>query len=254
MFDILDYSFENPAENLALEECLLKPMLKAARPRPLLRIWENTHDCIVLGRAEKAEHQIHLEQLKHKNIPVLRRTSGGGTVLHGAGNINLSFFLPYDYHDGLKNIRHSYEIILNWVTQALHTSCGVSTHMKGSSDLSIGDKKISGTAQARKRHGLLHHMTLLVDFDLSKIHSLLKEPEKRPDYRGERSHHQFVTTLKNEGYTLTKSMLWEQFIHSLPAEPMCLPEEMIREAQCLAKQKYQQDSWNFDGLEPSLMV
>ena len=250
MFDLIDFSFDEPAENLALEECLLKPMLKAPLERPLVRIWENRQTCIVLGRAEKASQQVQLDQCQKDNITVLRRTSGGGTVVHGIGNLNISFFLPYEAFDGLKNIHQSYEIILAWVRKALHQCCGVNTHMKGSSDLSIGDKKISGTAQARKRCGMLHHMTLLVNFNLDDIQTYLREPEKRPDYRGERTHRNFVTTLHKEGFELTRSALIKQFLDILPAQQIQISQGILDEARELAQLKYRQDSWTLEGLDP----
>ena len=71
----------------------------------------------------------------------------------------------------------------------------------------MGDKKISGTAQARKRYGLLHHLTLLWDLDFKLCECLLKEPSKRPDYRAKRTHSDFLTTFKieNLSFSQTKS-------------------------------------------------
>jgi lipoate-protein ligase A len=250
--ELLQFSHAEAGPNLALEEVLLAPMVKTIPSEPLIRVWENQQRCIVLGRAEKADQQIFLEEAQRQNVTVLRRTSGGGTVVHGPGNLNLSFFLPYHMDDRLKSIHDSYQLIIGWVRTALKDSCGVETNMNGSSDISIGDLKISGTAQARKRHGLLHHLTLLIDFDLQSIANLLKEPEKRPDYRGQREHRQFVTTLKQQGFD------WDldAFLDALSAQigPWTSRELSEGEQQHMAHLgdvKYGQPAWNLEGSEPS---
>jgi lipoate-protein ligase A len=249
--ELLQFSHDEAAPNLALEEVLLAPMIKTIPDQPLIRVWENQQRCIVLGRAENADQQIFLEEAERQKVKVLRRTSGGGTVVHGPGNLNLSFFLPYHMDDRLKSIHDSYQLIIGWVRSALKDSCGVETNMKGSSDISIGDLKISGTAQARKRHGLLHHLTLLIDFDLLSIANLLKEPEKRPDYRGQREHRQFVTTLKKQGFD------WDlpNFLDALGQRigswtPRHLNEQEQERMNHLGEIKYGAEAWNLEGTEP----
>ena len=227
-------------------------MVKTIPSEPLVRVWENQQRCIVLGRAEKAEQQIFLAEAERQNVTILRRTSGGGTVVHGPGNLNLSFFLPYHMNDQLKSIHDSYQLIIGWVRSALKESCGVETNMNGSSDISIGDLKISGTAQARKRHGLLHHLTLLIDFDLNSIANLLKEPEKRPDYRGEREHRQFVTTLRQQGFDWDLPFFLDALAEQLgPWTPRHLSKNEHRQMTYLGKVKYSSPTWNLEGMEPS---
>jgi lipoate-protein ligase A len=251
MHHFLDHSFQDPSLNLALEEQLLAPMIKNNPDAATIRVWENTQPCIVLGRAEKTEQQIHLEEAQKQGVTVLRRTSGGGTVVHGPGNINLSFLLPYHLNPKLKSIHESYNIIIGWVRAALKEAYGLDTHMKGSSDISIGELKISGTAQARKRYGLLHHLTLLVDFDIDSIANLLKEPEKRPDYRGSRKHRQFVTTLKQQGIVWDRALFLKALERQIgPWSTLTLGQTDQDNCAALAQRKYQQNSWNIDGLEP----
>jgi lipoate-protein ligase A len=56
------------------------------------------------------------------------------------------------------------------------------------------DRKVSGTAQARKRFGLLQHLTLLWHLGFAMCERALREPEKSPDYRQARKHSYFITT------------------------------------------------------------
>ena len=66
---------------------------------------------------------------------------------------------------------------------------------RGISDLCLGERKFSGNAQRRRRDWLLHHGTILHDFDLDQIARYLREPARQPDYRAARSHADFITNL-----------------------------------------------------------
>jgi lipoate-protein ligase A len=123
-------------------------------------------------------------------VPLARRSSGGGTVLLGPGCLLYSLVLRFDRAAELRDIRKSYHWILARVVAALP---GVS--VTGPSDLAIGGRKVGGSAQQRKRDHLLHHGTLLFAFDLPLVTRYLCEPTRRPDYRGRRSHADFVTNL-----------------------------------------------------------
>ena len=67
--------------------------------------------------------------------------------------------------------------------------------MLGSGDLTLGRRKFSGSAQRRLREHILVHASLLYDFALDRIGRYTLMPPRRPDYRGGRSHEEFVTNL-----------------------------------------------------------
>ncbi|MBF0244498.1 MAG: lipoate--protein ligase family protein [Planctomycetes bacterium] len=244
----LDYSYADPRANLALEEVLLESYRKDAGGPLIVRFWENLQPVVVIGRGERAVERVKPRVLEEGNIPVLRRISGGGTVVQGPGNLNLSFFVPMDRHPGLLGIRSSYELILGWVIKALKACSGAELAQRGTSDLCIGSKKISGTAQARKRYGLLHHMTLMVDFDLSLIAELLTHPDKEPDYRGGRSHEDFLTSFAKEGLSLERSALIRELGLLLGRSgELEIDEETQRRVLERVEGKYSRDEWNLLG-------
>lgn len=235
----------DPAMNLALEEALLIPWA-AGEGEAVLRVWENRRVCVVLGRAEKAAERVDLEAARMDRIPVLRRMSGGGTVVHGPGNLNISFILPLSTDPSFASIRSSYGWILGKVLLALkkcHPGAGFS--LRGGSDLCIGMKKISGTAQSRKRFGLLHHLTLLVDFDLELIGKYLKTPQRQPEYRGDRPHAEFVTSLEREGILFDRGLFEAELCAEFGVAGKSGPEaELLLSARKLVKGKYSRDEWN----------
>jgi len=65
------------------------------------------------------------------------------------------------------------------------------------SDIALAEskRKFSGNAQKRGKKFILHHGTILYDFDLSLIEKYLPIPHKIPEYRRERSHKNFLTNI-----------------------------------------------------------
>ena len=80
---------------------------------------------------------------------------------------------------------------------AAFAALGVRAVFKPISDLALldGEKKFSGNAQHRGRNYILHHGTILYDFDLSVIPRFLKMPRDIPPYRRDRSHLEFVANV-----------------------------------------------------------
>ena len=88
-----DISFPTPEVNILFDEVLLF-LAEKGQAGEVLRFWESPVPFIVLGRTGKEEDDIYLQKAKEHHIPVLRRASGGGTVLQGKGCLNYSLVLP----------------------------------------------------------------------------------------------------------------------------------------------------------------
>ncbi len=67
--------------------------------------------------------------------------------------------------------------------------------LAGISDLVINGRKFSGNSQQRKRNHLLHHGTILYDFDIERIGRYLRMPGRQPEYRRGRDHATFLMNL-----------------------------------------------------------
>lgn len=191
---LLDLTLPSPAENLALDEALLDE-LDEHGGEPVLRFWESDRPFVVLGVSCRPVDDVHLAACEQDGVPVLRRTSGGGTVLQGPGCLSYAFVLPLRLDPRLANIRSTNQFILERIAGALHR-WEPATAFRGISDLAIGEMKISGNAQRRTRQGLLFHGTILHGMPAEVIARYLKQPARRPDYRRDRSHESFLRTIK----------------------------------------------------------
>jgi lipoate-protein ligase A len=190
-----DISFPTPRENLSFDEELLNAA-EQGYSGEALRFWESNQYFVVLGRISKEEEDVKITEVHRDRISVLRRASGGGTVLQGPGCLNYSLILSKDHDSAMYDLHKSYAFILNHIVQALGT-IGVEAVFLPISDIALKEnfKKISGNSQKRGRQFILHHGTILYDFDLKKIEQYLTVPKDLPAYRQGRSHSDFVTNV-----------------------------------------------------------
>jgi lipoate-protein ligase A len=223
------------AENLALDEALLLE-LEAGTGGEVLRVWEWPKYAVVLGAGCWLSRDADEAACVADGVEVLRRASGGGTVLLGPGCLLYTLVLTYDRDAALREIGSSYRYILKQVAESLD---GLLPELgqEGVSDLASRGLKCSGNAQQRKARGLLHHGTLLYDFDLSRVRRYLRPPQRQPEYRGGRDHDHFLTNLPSTPLDLTQR-LRKSWAARNPA-PRC-PEEKVRR---LVTEKYSQPTW-----------
>lgn len=229
----LELTLPTLAENLALDEALL---LSAETGGPqVLRIWEWSAPAVVLGAACRLGADVIESACTRDNVPIARRASGGGTVLLGPGCLLFSLVLNYESAAELREIRPSYCFILHRICEAFADSFEV--RIAGISDLAMGERKVSGNAQQRKRHHLLHHGAILYNYDIGGISRYLSVPERQPEYRAGREHADFLVNLTMPRNQITHRLrvAWDAHV-SLTAPPLALTTQLCGE-------KYQRTDW-----------
>lgn len=232
---LLDLTLPTAAENLALDEALLLEA-EAGRRGEVLRLWEWPHYAVVLGAGCPLADDVDEAACRADRVPVLRRASGGGTVLLGPGCLCYSLVLSFERGPALREITPSYAYILGRIGDAL-AGLLPGIERAGTSDLMDAGLKFSGNAQQRKRHHLLHHGTLLYDFDLSRIGRYLRMPGRQPEYRGRREHAAFLRNLPARAEELKRRLRDGWGADEVTAD---WPREAVRQ---LTKEKYSSDGW-----------
>lgn len=233
----LDLTLPTPEENLACDEALLD-LCEDGFGHDILRFWEPRKPFVVLGYSNKMRREINEVSCRRRQIPVLRRASGGGTVLQSPGCLNFALILKIAGHPALKSITRTNTFVLERHEAALRPLLGPEVKARGTSDLTLGDLKFSGNAQRRKRHFILFHGTFLLDFDISLMEDILLHPPAEPDYRKNRVHGDFVTNVKTSANALKVALkkTWnaDGKLEDIPKDKI---EELVRE-------KYSTDEWN----------
>lgn len=239
----LDLTFPSPAENLACDEALLD-WCEAGNGDGVLRFWESPVPFVVVGYANKVATEVNVPACEARKIPILRRCSGGGTVVQGPGCLNYALVLSIAEKGPYQHIGTANQFIMRRNRAAIEPEARsqkseARVAIRGHTDLAIGEKKFSGNSQRRRKHFLLFHGTFLLDFDLSLVSELLPMPSKQPNYRENRAHNGFLTNLKLSPAAV-KTALQNAWGAANPlANP---PLEMIA---ALAREKYATPAWNW---------
>ena len=192
--ELLDLTLPTPAENLALEEALLDHAESAPQSAEVLRFWESPQTIVILGRGSKFGVEVNHDHCAQNGIPVLRRCSGGATVVAGKGCLLYSLLLSYQQRPELRMLDVAHKFVIGKMLSAIK-SLNLDVTMHGTCDLVYAGKKFSGNALRCKREFLLYHGTILIDMPVQKIADCLNMPERQPDYRENRSHNDFIGLL-----------------------------------------------------------
>lgn len=231
----LELTLPSAAENLALDEALLLEA-ETGRGGEVLRLWEWSEPAVILGAGCRLTEDVDETTCQANRLPILRRSSGGGTVLLNAGCLCFTLVLNYNRDPALGEIRSSICYILRRIRDGL---LGIHPEIEpaGTSDLAIGGRKFSGNSQQRKRHFLLHHGTLLYAMDFSLLNRYLRMPRRQPEYRQLREHGKFLMNLPTGGETLKRQL---QIAWNATTVENSWPRDVVRE---LNESKFSREEW-----------
>lgn len=160
------------------------------------RGWNCRQTAVVLGVSRDLETEVEREECLRRRVSVLRRSSGGGTVVIGPGTLQWAVVFPHPAGGEPPSLDAAKQAANEGVRRALQSiEVGCALNIDPWGDLCSDDRKVGGLAIRRQRVATLVHGTLLVDADLDAIAALLKHPQKEPDWRRGRSHADFLAGL-----------------------------------------------------------
>jgi lipoate-protein ligase A len=193
---------------------------------------------IVMGIGGKPEKLLNLQKVAEDGIMVIKRFSGGGTVVLDHNSLWTTWIGRTQHFPHVEPYPRS---IMDWSaktafgpafaqlkdqalripTQGRKTmvveckSCGtdssgtISLEPKDppprdcipdfalrENDYVLGERKMGGNAQSIVKDGWLHHTSFLWDYYPENM-AYLSLPSKRPEYRGDRDHTDFLVKLKD---------------------------------------------------------
>lgn len=238
------YIFNNhqtaPDANLALEEYALRNLTDGN----YLILYCNEAS-VILGRNQNPLEEINLGFAYRKNIPVLRRISGGGTVFHHPGNLNFSFITDYKA-DRLHNFRFFNEPVVRLLRQL-----GVPAEMNDRNDILADGRKISGSAQFSSRGRMISHGTLLFDAPLDQLDELLTAQNKDVHSRSHKSVRSRVANIsgfleQQMDISEFRTYLTEGLTGRSGLQDAWTPGEADnREVESLRQNRYTSWEWNY---------
>ena len=155
--------------------------------RDYLFFWQ-TEPTIMLGKYQELYAEVDVQAMREAGIVPVRRPSGGGCIYTDHGSLQFS---------QLSRLRTEGQGMQDFAA-AVFSACrslGLAAEFSGRNDLLLDGRKFSGNAQYRQGGVVIHHGSILLDTDLSRLVSLLRVPEIKLESKGIRSIRSRVTNL-----------------------------------------------------------
>lgn len=241
---LIDLKPIDPALGLAIEEVLLESVRQEGCET--IRIWINER-AVILGRSQSSAAEVDEAQARALGIPILRRVSGGGTVYHYPGNLNVSVFLRK--RPELSEVSSVFQFFGALLTEALARLAPNLYHEDNG--LYADGLKVGGAAQAHRGNVVLYHTTLLIQPSFIPMEKLLLA--MRPGYcpGGISSHPRAATSLSEylsrpvEASEVVGPIV-DALASALSVRPGAgrLTRQEEAQATALREEKYGSPAWN----------
>lgn len=174
-------------KQLQLEEALLR-----TSSDNFCVINQGSEKAIVMGISGKKEELVCKKKFAEHPIPIIKRFSGGGTVLVDESTLFVSFLFQRNKHP----FEPFPKAIMEWSYDLYKDVFASELFSLRENDYVFGEKKFGGNAQYIKKDRWLHHTSFLWDY-LEKNMEYLLHPKKTPAYRKERPHSEFLCKLSS---------------------------------------------------------
>ena len=253
------------AWNMAVDEAILETVGRGGS-LPTLRLYAWEPACLSLGYAQPLT-DVDIPRLQARGWDLVRRPTGGRAVLH-TDEITYSVIAPLDEPHVTGTVLESYSRLAAALVEALRllslpvevqerarTSVKspdpVCFEVPSSSEITVGGKKLVGSAQARRKEGVLQHGSLPLSGDLTRIFQVLAFRDEEARTRGASHLLQRATTVETAlGGIISWNEAAQAFIAAfrsvlaLDLQPGELsPQEKARTRQLVAG-KYATPDWN----------
>ena len=252
------------AWNMALDESILEHIGRGAS-LPTLRLYAWDPACLSLGHAQPYA-DVDTARLKEHGWEVVRRLTGGRAILH-TDEITYSVIAPNDEPRLAGTVLESYNRLAQALLLAVQdlelpvemkegrpdeksTPNPVCFEVPSTYEITVGGKKLIGSAQARKKEGVLQHGSLPLVGDLTRIcQALVFENEWAREVASKR----LLTRAATVESALGRAVSWETaaqaFVHAFEAqlgvtlERGELSESESQRTEELVNEKYAHPSW-----------
>lgn len=186
--------------NMAVDEAMLLARAEGRCPNTL-RLYTWRPSAVSIGYFQSLEREVDVEECRRLGFDVVRRITGGGAVFHDEhGEVTYSVVVSEDDLKRLaphSSIQESYEALCRGLLEGLR-ELGISAEFKPVNDVLVAGRKISGSAQTRRRGVILQHGTLLLKSDLKTMFRVLKVSGEKISDKAIKAVEERVTNILRE--------------------------------------------------------
>ena len=253
------------AWNMAVDESILEHTTANMDSLPTLRLYAWDPACLSLGHSQPFA-DVDVARLRERGWDVVRRATGGRAILH-TDEITYSVIGSTQEPVLAGGVLESYNRIAQALLSAVKrldlpvemkegkstesaTPNPVCFEVPSTYEITVGGKKLIGSAQARKKEGVLQHGSLPLTGDLTRIcQALVFEMEGARENAAQRLLTRATTVESALGRTVSWDAAAEAFIHAFETQlGICLERDELsvsesKRAEELVRDKYDHPSW-----------
>ncbi len=244
MWRVISLESHPSAENMAIDEAIGNELCNG-RSAPTIRFYTWKSSAVSIGYFQCINDEVNLTACHSLGVERVRRRTGGGAVFHDPeGEITYSVIAPEHYFPG--GITESYREICGCIIGGL-SGIGIAATFRPINDVIVGSRKISGSAQTRRKGVLTQHGTILFQLDREAMFSVLKPPKTKLADKPFKRFEDGVTSV-SELCSATKDDLYNSLLHGFTQDKewcfgkLTEPERLLVPA---LKDIYASDTWNF---------
>ena len=164
-----------------------------------LMVWIPDELMVVIGKSSNPELELIAGNIDADQIPVIRRGTGGCSVVLSPEMAVVSFVIRNDKQR--KN--NEYFAIFTDVIMNSLKKLGIDGICRaGISDITLNGQKVAGSSIYRNKDMVFYHAIINIAGETDHMERYLRIPPRYPDYRAGRPHKDFVTSFKAQGHTL----------------------------------------------------
>ena len=252
------------AWNMAIDQSILEHIGRG-ESLPTLRLYAWDPACLSLGHAQPFS-DVDVGRLKERGWEVVRRATGGRAILH-TDELTYSVIAPNDEPRVEGGVLESYNRLAEALLLAVK-NLELPVEMKeGKADsngrtnpicfevpstyeITVNGKKLIGSAQARKKEGVLQHGSLPLTGDLARIcQALVFENESARQAASSRLLSRAATVESALGRAVSWEAAAQAFVNAFEAQlGLSLKREELSESESkradeLVKEKYDHPMW-----------
>lgn len=232
----------NASTNMAIDEAVAEA-ISLGESTPTIRFYRWLPSAVSIGYFQLINKEVDTYLCETLGIDVVRRMTGGGAVYHD-DEITYSLIAPVSCFS--EDIGECYRTICSRITDAL-ASIGISSSFRPVNDVVVNGKKISGSAQTRRKGVITQHGTVLYGLDRDRMFSILKPSPSKLIGKNIKNFFDGVTCVNEEcgasGEDLYRAMLGS-FTFDKEWEYGDLSDEEHKTAEKLTY-KYRSAEWTF---------
>jgi lipoate-protein ligase A len=259
--------------NMAVDEAILEAIEQQSAP-PTLRLYGWQPACLSLGYAQPIA-EVSRPALQAHGWQLVRRPTGGRAILH-VDELTYAVIAPNDEPRLAGSLLDSYRRLSQAILNALHhlgipaeassqpqeialdspgdtaqpSKGPVCFEVPSNYEITVANKKLVGSAQARRKRGVLQHGSFPLYGDLTRITQVLHFPDESRRQRAARRLLERATTAEN---VLGQPLDWQQAAQAfvtgfedtlhLQFQPGDLSSAESQRAGELERVKYRHPDW-----------